>query len=94
MAVATFAALYYMQLTGKVWTSRCSALPSSLRAACEETETSCNDGDNFYAVAFDSLELGGPYYADIVSNVLHSVLWVVRIAVMRYALKRTHLTSV
>jgi len=91
---ATFAALYYMQLTGQVWTSTCSALPSALRAGCEATESECNDGDNFYAVAFDALELGGPYYADVVSNVLHSVLWVVRIAVMRYAIKSTHLTSV
>ena len=83
-----------MQLTGQVWTSTCSALPSALQAGCEAVETDCNDGENFYAVAFDSLELGGPYYADIVSNVLHTVLWVVRIAVMRYAIKSTHLTAV
>jgi len=84
---ATFAAVYYMQLTGQVWTSHCSALPSSLRSQCEDTQDVCNDGGNYYAVAFDSLELGGPYYVDIISNVLHSTLWVVRIAVMRYIIK-------
>ena len=83
-----------MQITGNVWTSSCSALNSSLRGLCEETETKCNNGDNYYAVVFDSLELAAPYWVDIVSNVLHSIIWVVRIAVMRYALKKTHLTAV
>merc|ERR1712083_114068 len=84
---ATLAAVWYMHLTGKVWTSTCSALPSSLRAQCEETQDTCNDGDNYYAVAFDSLELGGPFAIDVASNLLHSILWVVRIAVMRYIIK-------
>jgi len=91
---ATFAALYYMQLTGHVWTSSCSAVPDSLQTQCQQTESVCNNGDNYYAVVFDSLDLGAPYFVDIVSNVLHTVLWIVRIAVMRYALKATHLASV
>lgn len=77
----------YMQITGYVWTSRCDALETSLQAQCEETETECNNGDNYYAVVFDSLELVYPYWIDLVSNALHSVMWVVRLAVMRYAYK-------
>jgi len=91
---ATFAAIYYMQLTGHVWTSTCSAVPDSLQAKCDATETECNNGDNYYAVVFNSLDLGGPYWADVVSNVLHTTLWIVRVAVMRHALKSTHLADV
>ena len=78
-----------MQITGHVWTSRCSALESSLQATCQETETKCNNGDNYYAVVFDSLELKTPYWIDLVSNAMHSVMWVVRIAVIRYGMKST-----
>jgi len=92
--IATIIAIYYMQITGYVWTSRCDALDSSLKGLCETTEEQCNGGDNYYAVVFDSLELASPYWVDLISNVLHSVMWVVRIAVMRYAMKSTHLTSV
>ena len=40
----------------------CSALPSSLRDQCEETANECNDGENYYAVAFDALDMSAPYY--------------------------------
>eukprot|EP00485_Elphidium_margaritaceum_P007516 CAMPEP_0202690680 /NCGR_PEP_ID=MMETSP1385-20130828/5597_1 /ASSEMBLY_ACC=CAM_ASM_000861 /TAXON_ID=933848 /ORGANISM="Elphidium margaritaceum" /LENGTH=297 /DNA_ID=CAMNT_0049345963 /DNA_START=46 /DNA_END=939 /DNA_ORIENTATION=+ len=93
--LATFAAIYYMQLTGHVWISRCAALEDdSLQELCELTEESCNNDENYYAVVFDSLDLKGPFWFDFVSNILHSVLWVVRVAVMRYALKTMHLTDV
>ena len=77
--------LIRLTLISAIWLTK--GLPSSLQAQCEETEDLCNDGGNYYAVAFDSLNLGGPYYVDIVSNVAHSTLWVVRIAVMRYFMK-------
>lgn len=83
-----------MQLTGQVWQSSCSALDSSLQSICQEAETICNDGENYYAVAFDSFELVSPYYVDLASNLIHTILWFVRIAIMRYAIKSTHLTSV
>ena len=85
--VATFVAVYYMRLTGNVWTSTCDSVPSDVRNLCEQTEDECQDGDNYYAVVFDSLDLAGPYWIDLTSNVLSTVIWIVRIAVMRYALK-------
>eukprot|EP00483_Globobulimina_turgida_P013036 UN13060 len=84
-----------MQLTGHVWTSTCqSVADDTLRGQCERTESECNDGDNYYAVVFDSLNLGGPYWADVISNILHTIMWCVRVAVMRYALKTTHMADV
>eukprot|EP01083_Nonionella_stella_P190596 705826_1 len=92
---ATLAAVYYMQLTGHVWTSTCSSLSDdTLKDQCVRTETECNDGDNYYAVVFDSLDLGGPYWADVISNLLHTTMWIVRVAVMRYAIKQTHMADV
>eukprot|EP01084_Bolivina_argentea_P108058 193129_1 len=92
--VATFCALYYMQLTGHVTTSSCSCVPEDLESICTETAESCMpDNENYYAVVFDNVDLGGPYWADVVSNILSTVIWIVRIAVMRYALKTTHLAD-
>ncbi len=84
-----------MQLTGHVWTSTCSSLTdNTLKDQCLRSETECNDGDNYYAVVFDSLDLGAPYWADVISNLLHTIMWIVRVAVMRYAIKQTHLADV
>eukprot|EP01083_Nonionella_stella_P126122 381608_1 len=92
---ATFAALHYMQLTGHVWTSTCQSLSDdTLQEQCIQTEDQCNGGDNYYAVVFDSLDLVGPYWADMATNVISTIMWCVRVAIMRYALKQTHIAPV
>ena len=85
-----------MRLTGNVLPGTCK-LVGDLRQDCELLESSsCTNGDNenFYNILFYGLDLRGPAWVNMTLNVINTIIWFVRLAVMRYFLKATHLVYI
>jgi len=94
--VVTFLFLWYLRLTGNVLPGTCK-LVGDLRSDCELLESSIctnSDNENFYNVLFYGLDLRGPAWVNMTLNVMNTIIWFVRLAVMRYFLKATHLADV
>lgn len=89
--VATFLLLLYMNLTGNVLKSSCSCVSSVRESACNSVQDSCTSDENFYAVVFADFNIYGPFWADLISNLLGSIVWCVRVAVATYYIKKTPL---
>jgi len=96
--IATFVCIWVLKWTDRVSSGYCRALDDKdLVEACntvQYSECTYNGDENFYNVMWANLTFTAPYIVTLVSNVLGSVLWVVRLAVFRYGVNKTHMADV
>jgi len=82
----SFIAILILQYTNDVSTSSCETLTGILKTQCENVVDSCtfNNDENFYNLIFYNFDVIGPIYAAIASSAVSAILWVARLAVVRY----------
>jgi len=93
--VTTFICIWLLQWTDRVWYGSCSALDSTLEKQCNDLIDKCTleNDENYYNVVWQNLSFTGPYWANVTSSVLSSILWIARMAVFRYAYNKTKLIA-
>jgi len=93
--LTTLLCLWLLEWTNSVSFGTCSGInDSTLQSDCSIVENECGNGTSYYAVIWGNLQLIGPYWANLASNILSSVLWVVRMSIIRKGVNKTQLIDV